>query len=153
MLEKAVRLIKYLNSIKLEIPNIDKPLLVPDESTGVNVLRSPATSGNTQVVISLPSAKMEGNIDNMRGNLTTIIYVVNKWEQASNKSFCNVEKYIDHISIINTIYQKIASDISENNIDGGCALLNGFQIQEVLLLPEFNVFNGWNGWSMTITFE
>ena len=153
MLEKAVKLIKYLNTLEVDLPNIDKPLLVPDEGNGVNVLRSSAISGHTQIVISLPSVKMAGSVDRMSGDFTTIIYVINKWDQIGNKEFCNVDKYVDHLLIINTIFQKIAGDISLSNPNGRCPMLNDFQIQELVLLPEFNVFNGWNGWSMTVTFE
>ena len=151
MLEKLKRIIEYCQIINAGLP-VPAPHIVADESQGTTVLNNPTIEGQ-QVIISIPLAKLSGNIDSMTGPHAFIIYALEK-APAMTATQCNViGQYLTTLNLLKMILEKIASDIGGQGTPEGCPLLAGMELNEIEVLPVAGLFGGWNGYSAAVTLK
>lgn len=151
MLEKIKRIIEYCQTINIGLP-VPAPHIVADENQGTTVLNSPSIEG-TQIIISMPLAKLSGNCDGMAGPHTLIIYALEK-AQIMTATKCDVVgQYLETLDMLNALLGKFSSDIGGQGMPEVCPLLGGMEFIEIEVLPAAGLFGGWNGYSAAITLK
>ncbi len=148
MFAKLTNLINYLQGINEH--SDCNTIFVTNEDEGSKLLRQPAEKG-TQVVIALPVAEISGDCQINIGNMSFIIFVVDKSRSATSNAEDVVNESLQLLSKLNAITDVALNDIAGLGHTSLSELLAGFELVGCEIAPEANIFGGWFGWSATIT--
>ena len=102
-----------------------------------------------QVLLARPELHQSGDDDGYRDTLDTVIFVLapdlgaGKTQEKDNALFDTLE------GIAEDILQKIDDDITF----GSCSLLPGLSLEDVIVVPEIQIFGSWCGFSLEMTFR
>ncbi len=106
-------------------------------------------AGGYQVLLARPELHQSGDDDGYRDTLDTVIFVLapdlgaGKTQEKDNALYDALE------GIAEDVLQKIDDDITS----GSCSLLPGLSLEDVVVVPEIQIFGSWCGFSLEITFR
>lgn len=147
-MQKIKKIIEYFESFGEILPTANTHFVVSESQT-VDVLQNSSIDG-IRMIISYPGVEIEFNNSLSSSKRSFLIYVVTKKQQASNNYATEKNQYFELLDIAEKILDKIYADTS--GASGNDEMLSILPVS-VMMLPEYNVFGGWNGWSMTFVFE
>lgn len=140
--------IKEFNILCLEwvatFPGLEGHHLVAQDNHAVNSLKD---ERGIQLVAVMPSANASGrDPSSLVDNHSTYLFVIDKgWTGQTKRE--QLDQYEKTQEIILGIRDEILGSFED-----GCGHFWRLQADSITIDPEYNVFGGWNGWSMLLSF-
>ncbi|WP_162343227.1 hypothetical protein [Cyclobacterium salsum] len=140
--------IKDFNALCAEwvatIPALEGHHLVAQDNHAINSLKD---ERGIQLVAVIPSANASGrDPSSLVDDHSTYLFVIDKGWTDQQKGE-QLDQYEKTQEIILAIREEILESFEE-----GCGPFWRLQAESINIDPEFNIFGGWNGWSMLLSF-
>ena len=126
------------------IEGLDGHHLVAQDNHAVNSLKD---ERGVRLVAVIPSATASGSDpSSISDNHSILLFVINKgWTDQTRTE--ELDQYEKTQQIILAIRENILESFEE-----GCGPFWRLDSDNISIDPEFNIFGGWNGWSMSLLF-
>jgi hypothetical protein len=126
------------------IPGLDGHHLVAQDNHAIHSLKD---ERGIQLVAVIPSANASGrDPSSLVDEHSTYLFVIDKgWTDQQKDE--QLDQYEKTQEIILAIREEILGSFEE-----GCGPFWRLQADSISIDPEFNIFGGWNGWSMLLSF-
>lgn len=137
------RFSEYLQELVDGIDGLEKFHLVAEDNHAVNRLKDGTGVHLVAVIPNAQRAGVQGTGEDMN---STIFFVLEKRSRDADDAK-ELDQYEKTQDIILQIREKIEDDAEE-----GCWPFWRLETASIAIEPEYNVFGGWNGWSMLLEF-
>lgn len=102
-----------------------------------------------QVLLARPELRQYGDSDGYQETIDTAVFVLAK-DLGAGRTQEREDAQFDRLEdIADTVLGKIDDAITS----GDCPLLAGFEISDIAVVPEKQIFGSWQGYSIAITFK
>jgi len=127
-----------------DIEGLDGHYLVAQDNHAVNSLRD---DRSIRLVAVIPSATASGSDpSSIKDEHSILLFVINKgWTDQTTAE--ELDQYEKTQQIILEVRQNILESFED-----GCGPFWRLSSDNISIDPEFNIFGGWNGWSMSLLF-
>lgn len=125
------------------IDGLEGHVLVAQDNHAVNALKDRV---GVQLVAVIPSSNRDGRQNRGVDDNTTYLFIISKGWTGQTR-----DEELDQYETTQNIIISIREAIEEGNASG-CGPFWRLQTSSFSVDPEFNIFGGWNGWSMLLTF-
>lgn len=129
--------------LKKDGHKVDGHLVVAHDGHATNKLKD---RPNIWLVVVLPSKTYEGREDSYSERNTIMLFILEK-DNAGQSDQKEVEQYQKLEDVLRWVIEYMAETKAE-----GCSPFNKFAPTSITVDPEYRVFGGWNGWSLTVSF-
>lgn len=102
-----------------------------------------------QVLLARPELRQYGDSDGYKETIDTAVFVLAKDLGAGRTQ----EKENDQFDRLENIADIVLEKIDDAITSGDCPLLAGFEIIDIAVVPEKQIFGSWQGYSIAITFN
>ena len=102
-----------------------------------------------QVLLARPELHQYGDSDGYKETIDTAVFVLAKDLGAGRTQ----EKENDQFDRLENIADIVLEKIDDAITSGDCPLLAGFEIIDIAVVPEKQIFGSWQGYSIAITFN
>ena len=141
--ESLINFTKYLRNF--HIPTAQSIFVVTEKSA-----TSKLKEVTDNIILKvLPEIEQNGGTDNFTSTISTLLYVLGKFDYTNNTYEQEEDLYLELLTLTSEITTKLEQDISS----GADPLLLGLTLKGVLCTPEGSLFGGWIGWSIEVVFE
>jgi len=150
-LRKLKQITEYLTAFRLE----DWPDIVPIRVVdGANATRQLTKAAGDQVLAALPEASEHGgDTDTFTESVSMAFFVLANIDGSGWTPALADTTYLRLLEIATDIIEKLETDITGGDGSTPCPLLSGLSLTDVQIFPEYSVFGGWSGWSLSITLD
>ncbi|MEX2566634.1 MAG: hypothetical protein WD431_11875 [Cyclobacteriaceae bacterium] len=140
--------IKDFNALCAEwvstLPALEGHHLVAQDNHAIHSLKD---ERGIHLVAVIPSANASGrDPSSLVDDHTTYLFVISKGWTGQQK-----DEELDQYEQTQEIILSIRNEILES-FEEGCGHFWRLQADSISIDPEFNIFGGWNGWSMLLSF-
>lgn len=133
----------WMQSVKDEIPEIKEYFLVAQDNHAMDRLKD---KPGIYLLAVIPNAQGRGTVGTTSFNNSTYLFVLEKRTTDATPS-----KELDQYERTQSIILRIR-ELLETYAEDGCNPFTRLESGSIQIDPEYNVFAGWNGWSMQFTF-
>lgn len=133
----------YLAGLVAAIDGLDGFHLVAEDSHAVDRLRD---KRGVHLLAVIPNAQTGGKLEGYRDNNSGYLFVLEK-RLADATAAKELDQYEKTQNILLAIRDRIIEAAEDN-----CEPFWRLQVSSIQIDPEYNVFAGWNGYSMLFTF-
>lgn len=133
----------YMQQVVDEIPALKEMIMVAEDNHAINRLKD---KPGMILAAVIPNSQGTGDVGMSSHRQTGYLFVI---EKRSNDA--TQQKEIDQYGRTQDAMLAVRSKIEED-AENGCSPFTRLEISSIGIEPEFNIFGGWNGWSMLFTF-
>ncbi|GHB44391.1 hypothetical protein [Mongoliitalea lutea] len=137
------RFASFLDELKTDVQGLEDYHLVAVDTHAVNRLKSKT---GVQLVAVIPNAQRSGRVGASEDMNSSIFFVIEKANPSAART-AEIDQYDKTQQIIIEI-----RSIIEEAAEEGCWPFWRLEPGSITIDPEYNIFGGWNGWSMQFTF-
>lgn len=133
---------KIVSGLKAENHKVGGHLLVAEDSHAINKLKD---RPNIWLVVVLPSKTYDGSEDSYTDRNTLMVFVLEKDipDQPDDKEVGQYQR-------LENVFQWLIEYMAEQQALG-CSPFDRFTPKSMTVDPEYRIFGGWNGWSLTVS--
>jgi hypothetical protein len=133
----------YFKQLVATLPAIEAHHLVAVDSHAVNRLKD---KRGMHLILVIPNAQTTGDVGRPKDINTGMLFILEK-AKIPSKYEDELDQYERTQNALLAIREAIFSSAEDH-----CYPFQYLQVPSVGIDPEYNVFGGWNGWSMVFTF-
>jgi len=117
--------------------------LVAEDGHAVNKLKD---HRDIWIIVVMPSTTYSGQSDQQIAHDTLMLFVLEKDVSGQTN-----EKELQQYQRTEDVLQATIDYISDQQSEG-CSPFDRFDPASITIDPEYRIFGGWNGWSMTLSY-